>query len=280
MRFTEDGPPIPDALFNDRDLGRVVFFCGAGVSRARAGLPDFFGLAEAVVETLGVAEDHRSRKVLRSVRDGEVAGSISADYVFGLLEHDFRVPDIQSVVAKCLATKEKADVSAHEVLLRLATTPDARLQLVTTNFDRLFERCGRQFETHLPRWLRYRSRFDDLNGLVYLHGRVNCESDGADEDGLILSSSEFGSAYLSEGWAAEFFRQIVKKYVVVFVGYSADDPPVRYLLEGFHRTQDATRHIYAFQSDESSESFASWTHKGVKAIPYARPRNTAPCGRR
>ena len=49
MRFLKDSPSIPDDLLFARDEGRVVFFCGAGVSRARAGLPDFFGLADDVI---------------------------------------------------------------------------------------------------------------------------------------------------------------------------------------------------------------------------------------
>ena len=46
MRFLVDGLDVPEELLTARDEGRVVFFCGAGVSRARANLPDFYGLAE------------------------------------------------------------------------------------------------------------------------------------------------------------------------------------------------------------------------------------------
>jgi hypothetical protein len=55
MRFHADGPSIPDELLVARDEGRVIFFCGAGVSLARAGLLDFFGLAEKVTSGLGVS---------------------------------------------------------------------------------------------------------------------------------------------------------------------------------------------------------------------------------
>ena len=57
MRFFADGPSIPDELLTARDQDRVVFFCGAGVSRAKANLPDFFGLARQVTEALGVTAD-------------------------------------------------------------------------------------------------------------------------------------------------------------------------------------------------------------------------------
>src|SRR6516225_10047548 len=42
MRFLPDGPALPDDLLNARDQGQVIFFCGAGVSRAKADLPDFY----------------------------------------------------------------------------------------------------------------------------------------------------------------------------------------------------------------------------------------------
>ena len=44
MRFIEDGPVIPDELLLARDAGDVILFCGAGVSQAEAGLPNFAGL--------------------------------------------------------------------------------------------------------------------------------------------------------------------------------------------------------------------------------------------
>lgn len=52
MRFIEGGPILPNELLAARDEGQVVFFGGSGVSFARAGLPDFYGLAEDVLENL------------------------------------------------------------------------------------------------------------------------------------------------------------------------------------------------------------------------------------
>jgi hypothetical protein len=42
---------------------------------------------------------------------------------------------------------------------------------------------------------------------------------------LVLSSAEFGRAYLAEGWATDFIRAVIRRYFIVFVGYAADDPP-------------------------------------------------------
>jgi len=273
MRFFENGPSIPDELLVARDEGRVVFFCGAGVSRARAGLLDFFGLAEQVIRTLGVDADHPACKVLNVARDIEaqtgVTGLISADRIFGLLERDFVGRDIETAVATALKPLSNVDLSAHQVLVQLATTPTGKLRLVTTNFDRLFDDCTGAKQIWKPPRLPDPSRDDDMDGVVYLHGRSNIDYSGSEGDGFVLSSAEFGRAYLSDGWATNFFRAIVERHVVVFVGYSADDPPVQYLLEALNKTNGQLGGVYAFQSGSSNEAGARWLHKGVEAIAYS-----------
>ena len=272
MRFSEDGPAIPDELLQARDEGRVVFFCGAGVSQAKAGLPGFFGLAEKVMETLGVQADSPARKLLDEARNVEtqigVAGVIPADRIFGLLERDFSTDAIEAAVASVLQPNDKPDLTAHRTILDLATTREGLVRIVTTNFDRLFDNCG----LSLSSWQRPRlpdpSRPKDMDGIVYLHGKATSDYQGAEGDGFILSSSQFGQAYLSEGWATSFFREIIDRYVVVFVGYAADDPPVHYLLEGLNK-QINERQVYAFQEGAADDAASKWNHRGVQAISYA-----------
>lgn len=57
-------------------------------------------------------------------------------------------------------------------------------------------------------------------------------------------------------------------YVVVFVGYTADDPPVQYLLEALNRSSGSLENIYAFQSGGENDAAARWRHKGVRSIAY------------
>ena len=119
MRFLKDSPSIPDALLIARDEGRVVFFCGAGVSRARAGLPDFFGLADDVIRKLGVPSDNPACKILYEARKIDertgVSGLIPVDRIFGLLERDFLVRDIEAAVAEALEPVKEVDLSTHQI---------------------------------------------------------------------------------------------------------------------------------------------------------------------
>ena len=272
MRFLANGPSIPDELLLARDQGRVVFFCGAGVSRAKANLPDFFDLAERVTNHLGVQENNPASKLLSVARalgaQTGIDGLISADRIFGLLERDFLVRDIEAAVAIALKPKPNPDLQAHQTLIKLATTREGLVRLVTTNFDRLFDHCNPIPPSFRPPRLPDPSCPSELNGVVYLHGKVTADYSGAEGDGFVLSSSEFGKAYLSDGWATSFFREIIDRYVVAFVGYAADDPPVHYLLEALNKTAGKLEGVYAFQSGNTNYANSKWQHKGVEAIPY------------
>jgi hypothetical protein len=272
VRFLADGPSIPDELLVARDEGRVIFFCGAGVSRARAALADFFGLARQVLDVLEANPEARTRKLLEAairVQDETgINGLVPADRIFGLLEQDFRVTDIQEAVAKALKPLPVADLSAHRTLLDLAAGPDGHVRLVTTNFDLLFEAANPHLKSFSPRRLPDPRRPDDLAGITHLHGKVTDDYTGAADDGFVLSSSEFGHAYISDGWATKFIAALLEQYVVVFVGYAADDPPVQYLLEALNRNVGSRAGLYAFQSGTSDEASSRWLHRGVLPVAY------------
>ena len=197
-----------------------------------------------------------------------VGGIVAADRIFGLLERDFAPADIDRAVGAVLKPQPGVDPSAHGILLDLSSTANGTVQLVTTNFDLLFEAAGPRLRTWTPDDLPdlQRGTFD---GIVHLHGMLDATYQKSVGGNLVLSSAEFGRAYLSEGWATRFIRDATEIYSVVFVGYTADDPPVQYLLEALNRDRGHQRQtMYAFQAGLRSEAAALWTHKGVTAIPY------------
>ena len=271
MRFHAAGPSIPDELLDARDEGQVIFFCGSGVSRAKANLADFYGLARQVLDYLGASPDSAARKVIEAAHDQPripgVGGLVSADRVFSLLEWEFDVRQIHEAVARALKVDHEVDLSAHRYLLDLARTPTGSVRLVTTNFDRLFEHAMPRIPVYTPRSLPS-ARSSDLSGIIHLHGIVNSNYSGAVYDDFVLSTAEFGRAYLSEGWATDFMRSLIGRYQIVFVGYSADDPPIHYLLEALNSGEAKTHGLYAFQAGDPEEARTLWAGKGVSAIPY------------
>lgn len=281
MKFFEDGPDLPHELLTARDEGRLVIFCGSGVSRAKSHLPDFFGLAQKVINRLGVPANDRSRQILRQIaalgKDSTIKPLIPLDRVFGAIETEYK-SHLNRAVAETLDPTEVArsrnpndvsvDISAHEILIDLARSSDGSIKIVTTNFDRLFEKVDNSIVTVIPPTLPnlINEKFD---ALVYLHGRTTDKYDGAEGHGFVLTTSEFGRAYLTEGWATRFVKQLVERYSLLFIGYAADDPPVQYILEALKQSNNDEQKAYAFQVGDSEDDVNSWKSKGVEAITYA-----------
>ena len=272
MRFAANGPNIPDELLVARDEGRAVFFCGAGVSRAKAHLKDFIGLARAVADKLSIAAEMPAHQLIDAIETlppiAGVGSLISADRVFGLIERDFLSRDIYRAIAESLKPEGTPDLTAHRLLLDLARGPDGTIRLITTNFDLLFEDCDSTIPVSRHPRIPDPLRSDDFNGIIHLHGHVTPDYSDAAGDGLIISSAEFGRAYLSERWAADFIKKVLERYFVVFVGYSADDPPMQYLLEALNRAPGSFSGAYALQSGSYEEAEARWVQKGVRPIVY------------
>lgn len=271
MRFIADGPDLPGDLLDARDEGQVIFFCGAGVSRAEAGGPSFAELAERVVNTLGSSRSSRARQLLAMTKEIKlipgVGGMPPADRIFALLEQEFPVADVRRAVAGALRPKPDAGLGPHKSLIDLSKAPDGAVRLVTTNFDRVFEQADPTLKTISPPDLPDPARPGALNGAIHLHGKVSFDYSAVEGPEFVLSSADFGRAYLADGWATTFMRALMDRYRIVFVGYSADDPPMQYLLEALQPSLAHGR-LYALQEGEASYASGLWRHKGVTAIPF------------
>lgn len=276
MRFLRNGPSIPDDLLIARDAGDVIFFCGAGVSRQAAGLPDFLKLGGDVIDRLGAGERSLARKLFRRIEaldpiDG-VGGLIATDRIFSLLEREFVRRDVQIAVARAIQPSDTPDLSAHRNLIDLSRSRDGTVRLVTTNFDLLFEAAAPDLASSGPPVLPD-PRGAGFGGIVHLHGRVSADYSGPGDEEFIVSSADFGRAYLSDGWATRFMQSLLARFQIVFVGYGADDPPVQYLLEALNLHAGNRSRLFAFQPGNNADGAALWEHRGVRAIQYDNSAN-------
>ncbi len=273
MQFVSNGPDIPDALLQAHEEDRAVFFCGAGISYP-AGLPDFKGLVDEIYRRL-----HTTRTQL----EDEAYKREQFDITLDLLER--RIPGQRIAVRKALAEvlkpklRRRGATDTHAALLQLARGRNEKLRLVTTNFDRIFEHVARRSkQTHhafpaptlpIPKASRW-------NGLVYLHGLLPSKPD-EDESALqrlVVTSGDFGLAYLTERWAARFVSELFRNYVVCFVGYSINDPVLRYMMDALAADRmlgETTPQAYALGDYDSGEEMTqsiAWKSKGVEPILY------------
>lgn len=272
MRFIENGPEVPDELLTARDAGQVVFFCGAGVSQEEAHLPNFSGLAGRVLTSLGSALNSPARRLFTASQkfehDSGLKGIVATDRVFGLLEQEFHPGEVRQAVAEALLPPDGHGLGMHQIMLDLSRDPGGVVRLITTNFDRLFEDCDSTLASLIPPHLPDPRRPKDFRGIVHIHGCVDDYYRSARDNEFVLSSADFGRAYLADGWATRYIQLLLGRFNIVFVGYSADDPPVQYLLEALSRSDDRPNYLYAFQSGGVDQAAAQWKHKGVQPIHY------------
>jgi hypothetical protein len=271
MQFIINGPDIPDALLQAHEEGRVVFFCGAGVSYP-AGLPDFKGLVEKIYKNCGT---DFSRLEKEAFDRGQY------DTTLDLLER--RVPGQRLTVRRALQkslkpnVRKKGAIDTQAALLQLSKCRDGAYRMVTTNFDRTFDVAARRKKLKVTSYaapmlpIPKKSRWD---GLVYLHGQLPQKSNDSALNRLVFTSGDFGLAYLTERWAARFISELFRNFVVCFVGYSINDPVLRYMMDALaaDRMQgEFTRQAFAFGDYEYGEEDAKkleWEAKGVQPILY------------
>lgn len=287
MRLIPHGPEIPPDLIAAQEKGQTIFVCGAGVS-VGAGLPLFRGLVEGVYQHLG--EDWNLHPAEREVMrpDGVMAGQY--DRVLRCLERRLAASDaprnrgmrerIRSAVRHVLALPNDGDLTNHLALLELSRDAEGRNRILTTNFDTLFERAW--FEKNHTAIASHagmampQPKVAGCTGVLHLHGRLadpRIELNAFDTD-LVLTSAEFGDAYLRSGWASRYVYDLVRAFTVVLVGYQADDPPMRYLLEALEADRERyldLQKVYAFASCEHGNEDlvrALWAAKAVEPILY------------
>jgi len=208
--WINDEVNLPEALIDAQHEGQLVVFAGAGVSMGPpSNLPSFEALADAVAQ--GVLP----RK----------AGEPLDAFLGRVEQHGV---DVQTRTRKIIDVPASLPRDLHHSIVKLFRSQDS-LRLVTTNFDRHFTVTARaQYptaDTFIGPALPLGREF---SGIVYMHGAVEHP-----RSHLVLTDRDFGQAYLADGWATRFLMDMFRKYAVLFVGYSHQDPVMRYLARSF-----------------------------------------------
>ncbi|WP_158580758.1 SIR2 family protein [Cellulomonas rhizosphaerae] len=236
----------PELVFAHAD-GDVVFFVGAGASMASpTNLPNFTELVKRVAQRTGAEEP--TKRALKA-----------PDVCLGRLVRPG--VDVHGLVAQEIRGRHRN--ALHDAIATLAAAPGTP-RIVTTNYD-----------NHLHSSLRAigakHSVFEapampaggDFEGLVHLHGRL-----GQPPRRLIVTDADFGRAYVTQGWAPAFLREVFAEFVVLFVGYSHDDRMMEYLAKGL---SSKTRERYILIDRDKAKK---WAGLGIRPILYTRDQHS------
>ena len=207
--------------------------------------------------------------------------SMGIDKIFNKLKgRDFLgEEDVNKEVARILNSEnvDEKELTRHKHISQISRNADGNPRIVTTNFDVLFERAvdNNNMKIYTPP-INIDLSIDQFPpGVVYLHGRVPEETRYTSKDtkmnnNLILSKSDIGKLYLSERKALTFVDELFSRYIVVFIGYSASDIAVEYLLHALKDSRDLEQqNLYVLDKGELEELDEKWKDMGVQTIPYA-----------
>lgn len=260
MQLFENSPDLPNELLKAHEEDKLVFICGSGIS-VNAGLKLFKGLTNQVLDDLGGSLDKEEKKAKKNTE---------FDKVFSLLEREHRFGPVQvrESVKKNLTHSTEANLSVHESILQLARNKKGNLKLITTNFDTVFESCDSTIKVYNAPLLPI-PKPERWSGLIHLHGNIE-----DDLRNLVLSSNDFGTAYLTERWASRFITELFSHYTVLFIGYSIDDSVMKYLMDALAAERKRNPKIgNAFalvpsKNEEEEEINSEWKAKSISPIVY------------
>jgi NAD-dependent SIR2 family protein deacetylase len=233
---------LPNELINAQKNGELLLFCGAGVSMT-AELPSFRELVDNIAISLFDLKDNNKDdpsyiscvgkedcEFTKLMKDKQYDKAIF--YLENKSPGFKRKHLIEHLKKEFL--KEKPILHNHEIILELASSIKGT-RLVTTNFDNLFENA-RGMLTNRDNIKVYDAPLIPLanperwSGIVKIHGSLDTNNKKHSDD-IVISSGDFGRAYLTERWASQFIIDMFKYFHVLFIGYSISDPIFRYIID-------------------------------------------------
>jgi hypothetical protein len=112
--------------------------------------------------------------------------------------------------------------------------------------------------------------------VLHIHGAL--DRDPKRTTDLVVTDQDFGEFYMRRRTVPDFIYDAARLFHLVLVGYSVDDPPMRYLLNAI--AADGTRfddlkERFAFIGSEMPDPIVveDWKGRGITPVAYASTEN-------
>ena len=162
----------------------------------------------------------------------------------------------------------------HRALIRLSNR-GAATTVMTTNFDLALEDAARKLrvpaQTYALGSIPRPTRRNDFAGVLHIHGALTRKPSRHSD--LILTDQDFGEFYLRRRLVPDLIYDAARLFNLVLVGYTANDPPMRYLLNAvaadearFDDLKD--RYVFVGARDDDPVTLEDWKARGIVPIAY------------
>ena len=162
----------------------------------------------------------------------------------------------------------------HRALIRLADRGSATT-IMTTNFDLLLEQAAKNLRAPAPTYalgsIPRPARRREFAGVLHIHGALT--RDPSRHSDLILTDQDFGEYYLRRRGVPDLIYDAARLFHLVLVGYSANDPPMRYLLNAVAADEGRfddlkERFIFVGSDEPDAVALQDWRARGIVPIHY------------
>ncbi len=260
VQLVKHGPEIPIEVLQAQEDGNLILFCGAGVSKP-AGLPNFAELVDQIYKEL---HDKPAPDEDRALSNHEY------DRVLHLLELRYQDQGlVRSALRNILDLSDAKMLATHRWLLKLAKAKSGDTRIITTNFDRGFALTkSDDIEIDAAPKLSIPKK-EKWNSIVHLHGLLG--EDSARDNELVLTSADFGAAYLMDRWASRFVSELFRNFAILFIGYGVNDPVIRYMMDAYSAEKKYyPKNLGVYVLTENKKNTADlWKSMGIQPIFYA-----------
>lgn len=285
---------IPERLLIEHSRGNVLFIVGAGISM-HSELPNFRDLTLGVYKEIDVAVHSVLKKIpdvqysdwspkvagLTNPQIAEVKRFIKGDYdvALGMLER--RMDDkrrtksaVRKAVIKIINSSAVKPKPIHRALMQLADRGGIKT-IITTNFDFLLEDSIRNQRPKINSFslgeIPRPGKSNSFCGVLHIHGAINRHVPSLSD--IVLTDEDFGEIYLRRRIVPDLIFDAARLFNLVLVGYSAEDAPMRYLLNAVSadnvRFGDLKERFAIFSLDTSNPALeADWLGRGITPITY------------
>ena len=115
------------------------------------------------------------------------------------------------------------------------------------------------------------TRRPEFSGVLHLHGAL--ERNPNRTSNLILTDQDFGEYYFRRRVVPDLIYDAARLYNLAFVGYRANDPPMRYLLNAIaadvtHFPDLKERFIFVSAGADDPVALEDWRARGITPIRY------------
>lgn len=253
---------FPHELIKAAKENKLVVFAGAGVSVGKpTQYPNFCQLINEIY----------TQKMGTPITEKDFSPDI---YAGDLVRQNVTVHDI---VANKLNLPRKQPNRLHKSIVNLFRNGEIRV--VTTNFDLMLEKAAKQVKFGKYNCFSFPALPNgcDFSGIVHLHGDVK------NSKNIIITDSDFGKAYLIDGFATRFITNVFKTYTVLFVGYSYKDVMMNYLTKALSTSDKKSAFILTDDKETNWKSIGLdplfFEHKDFEQLYQGFEEFSDYCGR-